>query len=142
MSVGALGVITEVTLRCVPLFTLRGVDAPEPLGEVLDTLDERVDRRAALRVLRLPARRRRADADERRRRRPAAAAGRPARFAEDVLVNNAVLGAAVAAGRRAPQLIPALNRTIARGLTARAPASTAADRIFASPRLVRFIEME
>src|SRR3712207_7300661 len=43
VSVGALGVITEMTLETVPLYTLRGVDAPEPLDEVLDTLHERAD---------------------------------------------------------------------------------------------------
>ena len=42
-ALGALGVVTEVTLRCVPAFTLRGVDAPAPLDEVLDALDELVD---------------------------------------------------------------------------------------------------
>ena len=31
VGLGALGAIAEVTLRCVPAFTLRGVDAPAPL---------------------------------------------------------------------------------------------------------------
>jgi L-gulonolactone oxidase len=34
VAVGALGVVTEVTLRAVPAFTLRGVDAPVALAEV------------------------------------------------------------------------------------------------------------
>src|SRR5438067_8875176 len=41
VSLGALGVIAEVTLRCVPAFTLHGVDAPAPLAEVLDSFDDR-----------------------------------------------------------------------------------------------------
>jgi L-gulonolactone oxidase len=31
VGLGSLGVIAEVTLRCVPAFTLHGVDAPAPL---------------------------------------------------------------------------------------------------------------
>ena len=40
VSLGALGVIAEVTLRCVPAFTLRGVDAPRPLDDTLARFDE------------------------------------------------------------------------------------------------------
>ena len=36
VGLGALGVISAVTLRCVPLFTVRRVDEPRPLGETLD----------------------------------------------------------------------------------------------------------
>ena len=35
------GIATAVTLRCVPAFRLRGVDRPEPLEDVLASLDER-----------------------------------------------------------------------------------------------------
>ncbi len=38
VGLGALGVIAEVTLRCVPAFTLRGIDAPAPLEEILAAL--------------------------------------------------------------------------------------------------------
>ena len=40
VGLGALGAIAEVTLRCVPAFTLRGVDAPAPLERVLDRFEE------------------------------------------------------------------------------------------------------
>ncbi|HEX5593545.1 MAG TPA: FAD-binding protein, partial [Solirubrobacterales bacterium] len=43
VGVGALGVITAVTLRCVPAFTLLRVDAPYPREEVLDSFSERAD---------------------------------------------------------------------------------------------------
>jgi L-gulonolactone oxidase len=141
VSVGALGVITEVTLRCVPLFTLRGIDAPAPLGEVLDQLDERADGARHFEFFVFPH----TDVALTRTNEIVDAPPRPPggarRFAEDVLVNNGVLGAACAMGRRAPRLIPQLNRTIARGFSARERVDRA-DRIFASPRLVRFVEME
>ena len=42
LGLGALGVLVEVTLQCVPAFVLHAVDRPAPLTEVLDDLDERV----------------------------------------------------------------------------------------------------
>jgi len=41
VGVGELGVVTAVTLRCVPPFRLHGIDRPEPLEDVLDSLDAR-----------------------------------------------------------------------------------------------------
>src|ERR671916_2455564 len=38
VSLGALGVVTAVTLRCVPAFSLRGVDEPLQLEPTLDRL--------------------------------------------------------------------------------------------------------
>jgi len=60
---------------------------------------------------------------------------------DDVLLRNHVFGLAVAAGRRAPRLIPRINRALAHasGTTVRVDRSY---RVFASPRLVRFTEME
>jgi len=43
VGVGALGAISEVTLRCVPAFTLRRVDAPCPREEVLDAFQQRAE---------------------------------------------------------------------------------------------------
>src|SRR5205814_10491092 len=40
VGLGALGVIAEVTLRCVPAFTLHGIDAPAPLDDTLERFEE------------------------------------------------------------------------------------------------------
>ncbi len=42
VGIGALGVITEVTLRCVDAFVLRAHEAPALLTDVLGDLDERI----------------------------------------------------------------------------------------------------
>src|SRR3954468_17615195 len=42
VSLGALGVVTEVSIRCVPLFGLRRIDERRPLSEVMERLDELV----------------------------------------------------------------------------------------------------
>ena len=75
VGVGSLGVIAAVTLRCVPAFTLRGVDRPAPLErDARRASSELGERERPLRVLRLPALRHGADAHEQPRR--GAAAGR------------------------------------------------------------------
>jgi L-gulono-1,4-lactone dehydrogenase len=141
VSVGALGIVTEVTLCCVPAFTLRGVDAPAPLDEVLATLDERAAAHRHFELYVFPHARTaltRANdvVDE-----PARPRGRAAAYAQDVLLTNHALHALCLAGRAVPRAIPALNRfaTWAAGSSVRVDRS---DRIFASPRLVRFTEME
>src|SRR5690606_3912232 len=42
LGLGALGIIVEVTLQCVPAFVLHAVDEPAPLEDVLASLPERV----------------------------------------------------------------------------------------------------
>src|SRR5689334_13505068 len=43
VSIGALGIASQITLECIPLYTLHRHDAPHPLRETLDRLDEHVD---------------------------------------------------------------------------------------------------
>ncbi len=40
VGLGALGVIAEVTLRCVPAFRAGGVDRPAPLEQTLERFEE------------------------------------------------------------------------------------------------------
>ena len=141
VSVGALGVVTEMTLRCVPAFTLRGVDRPEPLAEVLASLDERADASRHFEFFVFPhtgvALTRTNEVVERAGRRP----GPVVRALEDIVLNNGAFGAVAQAGRRMPRRIPELMRLLSRGFSERERIDRS-DRIFASPRLVRFTEME
>src|SRR5687768_5099349 len=43
VGLGALGVIVNVTLRCVPAFTIDRLDHARPLQETLERLDELAD---------------------------------------------------------------------------------------------------
>ncbi len=79
VGLGALGVIVEVTLRCVPAFTLHGVDAPAPLAADARALRDARARERPLRVLRLPVLRHCADAHEQPHRAAAAPARRSSR---------------------------------------------------------------
>jgi FAD/FMN-containing dehydrogenase len=61
VGIGALGVVTAMTLETVPAFALRGVDEPQPLEELLENIDERVDTNDHFRVLLIPAQSSRVD---------------------------------------------------------------------------------
>lgn len=141
VAIGSLGIITSVTVQTVPAFTLRGVDAPLPLEEVLDRLDDLVDSNDHFEFFTFPhsqlaLTRTNNRADEPPRPRSDAGA-----WISDVLVGNHAFGALCRLGRRFPSAIPAINRLVSR-LAGERTRVDRSDRIFASPRLVRFTEME
>ena len=141
VSVGALGVVTEVTLRCVPLFAVHRVDEIRPLGETLERLDALVAEHAHLELFVFPytdVAIVRASARE-----APGGATTPAwrtHLQEDV-VENAVLGVACRAGRRFPGAIPSINRTLMRAMS-RSEKRDLAHRVYATRRAVRFHETE
>jgi L-gulono-1,4-lactone dehydrogenase len=141
VSLGALGVVTAVTLRCVPAFTLRGVDEPLPLEATLDRLDALVEAHDHFELFTFPysplALTRRNDRVDG----PPAPRGPEREYVEDVLLQNHTLELLCRAGRRAPGSIPRLNRLVGR-LAGTRERIDASHRVFASPRLVRFSEME
>jgi L-gulono-1,4-lactone dehydrogenase len=141
VGLGALGVIAEVTLRCVPAFTLRGVDAPAPLDDTLDRFEQLALANDHFEFFVFPH----ADTaltrtNNRTEESPRPRSG-PSAYANDVLLTNHAFGLICRAGRRFPSRIPELNRLVTRlaGSSVRVDSSAA---IFASPRLVRFTEME
>jgi L-gulono-1,4-lactone dehydrogenase len=141
VSVGALGAITEVTLRCVPLFAVHRVDEIRPLRETLDALDHLVETHDHLELFVFPY----TDVAIVRastREAPGAATTPSwrAHLQEDV-VENAVLGAACRLGRRVPRAIPSINRTLMRAMS-RSEKRDLAHRVYATRRAVRFTESE
>jgi FAD-linked oxidoreductase len=141
VSLGALGALSAVTLRCVPAFTIHRIDDPRPLDDVLPRLDELVDSHDHWEAFVMPYTRRALTLTSARTDRPPDPPGRVAAFVHDVIVENAVLGAFCRIGRRFPGLIPALNRRLA-GLMGRSEHLDASNRVYANTRLVRFTEME
>lgn len=142
VGLGALGIVTEVTLQTEPLFVLHVRERPAPLEDTLDGLTELVDAHDHFEFFwfphtttaltktgtRLPG-----DAE----RRPI---GRVAAIADEVL-SNKVFGALLRAGSVAPRAIPAITRAATAGYGS----SEVADhshRVFPSNRAVKFNESE
>lgn len=141
VSTGSLGVLTEVTLRCVPAFRLEGVDDREPLDEVIATMDERADAAPHFEFWSFPH----SPWALTRTNRPTEAPpeGPPAwrLKAGQIWLDNHVFELLLRTGRRAPRTIPHLNRLAGR-LTGRRRRIADSFSIFASPRLFRFTETE
>jgi FAD-linked oxidoreductase len=141
VSLGALGAISAVTLRCVPAFTIHRVDRPAALDDVLPRLDELVGSHDHWEAFVMPYTRRALTLVSERTDRAPEPPGRAAAFVHDVVLENAVLGAFCRTGRAFPRAIPALNRSLAR-LMGGSERLDASNRVYANTRLVRFTEME
>jgi L-gulonolactone oxidase len=141
VGIGALGVITAVTLRTVPAFTLRRVDEPRPVADVLASLDERADANDHFEFFVFPHTETALVIERNRTEEPPRPRSRARAWADDVLVSNHALALLARAGRRFPGANPALARFATRVLT-RTERIDTSDEIFASERRVRFTEME
>jgi L-gulono-1,4-lactone dehydrogenase len=141
VSVGALGVVSAITLRCVPRFTLHRHDAPRPLDATLDRLDEHVDGNEHFEFWVFPYTR---TALTRTCRRSAEAPSPPPawrrRLQED-LVENRLLELVCRTGRAVPRAVPRLNRLVTSAMSA-SEVEDDSHKVFATQRRVRFNEME
>jgi L-gulono-1,4-lactone dehydrogenase len=141
VSLGALGAISAVTLRCVPAFTIHRIDKPFPLDDVLARLDDHVDSNDHFELFVFPYTRTALTLTSRRTDREPQPPGRAQVLLRDVLLENAALEAAARTGRRFPALIPRVNRALLRAMS---PAEhlDRSHRVYANRRTVRFTEME
>jgi L-gulonolactone oxidase len=140
VGLGALGAVSTVTLECVPAFRLRAIEQPMRIDEVLDALDEHLVENEHFEFFWVPhtgwaltKRNNRTDA-------PLAPRSRWQEFRDDILLSNVAFGALCRIGRLRPSLIPRLSRLIPS--QGRVEYVDKSYRVFASPRLVRFYEME
>jgi L-gulono-1,4-lactone dehydrogenase len=143
VGLGALGVILEVTLACVPSFMVRADEHPLPLRDMLGSFVElcrsedhvefywfqHTQQVAAKVNTRLPA-----DAER-------APLSRRQILFDDELLSNGGHRALCELGRVAPGSVPALNRFATKALASRVYTDRS-DKIFVSPRRTRFREME
>jgi L-gulono-1,4-lactone dehydrogenase len=141
VGVGAVGVLTEVTLQCVDAFTLRAEERPEPLADVLAGLDELVEGNDHFEIYWFPY----TDRVQTKRNNRVPAADRPlGRFRgwlDDEFLSNTVFGVACRVGRAVPALVPTITAVEARALSARVYTAPS-HAVFCTPRRVRFVEME
>jgi FAD-linked oxidoreductase len=141
VSLGALGAIASVTLRCVPAFRIHRIDEPHPLDDVLTRFDEQADSNDHFELFVFPYTRTALTLTSQRTDRAPRPPGAVRGFVRDVLLENLALELACRTGRRLPGAIPAINRLIAAAMS-RAEHLDASHRVYANRRSVRFTEME
>jgi FAD-linked oxidoreductase len=140
VSVGALGVITEYRLRVVPAFRLRAVESAAPLNSVLDDIDTRVNDNDHFEFFWIPHTKWALTKTNNRTEDPLDPLPRVKGWIDKTFMENVAFGAVCRLGKMRPQWIPRLATAL--------PSSGARQyvdqsyKIFASPRLVRFYEME
>jgi FAD-linked oxidoreductase len=140
VSLGALGVISQVTVQTVPLYTLHRRDERRALTDTLEHLDEYVDGNDHFEFFVFPYSETALTRTTRRSdETPAATSAWRRRLSENA--ENGGLSLACRTGRRFPRAAPGLNRF----MTKMMPQSTVCDRahkVYATDRKVRFTEME
>jgi L-gulonolactone oxidase len=143
VGLGALGVVTAVTLQTVPAFALRAVEGPGTLTAALEGFEELMTSTDHVEFYWFPH----TDATllKRNTRVPLEEGLSPlprwrSVWDDEILANGAFAGV-VATGRRIPALIPPLARISAKALGARSWTDHS-HRVFVSRRRVRFLEME
>ncbi len=143
VGLGALGVVTEVELQCVPAFRLRAREFGAELSEVLATLDRDVEVHDHVDLHWFPHTDRVLV-----KHNDTAAPGDPgqplpawrARLDDDLLANT-VFEVANRVSARWPRIVPRLNQATSRALSAREYTDDSW-RVFCSRRAVRFRESE
>jgi L-gulonolactone oxidase len=141
VSLGALGVVSTVTLQCVPAFTLHAVEGPGRFEEVIERFDERVAANDHYEFYWFPYTDVCLTKANNRTDEPPRPKGRARAWFEDRFVGNTVFGAVNRLMRARPAWIPILHRLVGKAIT-RSEYSDRSDRVFTSQRLVRFTEME
>jgi len=140
VGVGALGLISTVTLQAVPAFHLRAVNEPMRVDAVLADLDAFVDGNDHFEFFWVPHTGWALTKRNNRTTEPLAPRKRWKQWWDQIAMENYAFGAVCRVGRLRPQWTPRLARALPG--SGRQEFVDRSDRVFASPRLVRFYEME
>jgi len=141
VGVGALGVVTALTLQCVPAFNLHARETIEQLDDVLADIDSFSRSADHPEFYWMPGGGRCQVKRNERTDEPARPQARLAYVRDKYLAENVAFGAACRVGRRFPSLAPSIAKVVAAALSERDLVDRS-DRVFTSPRHVRFVEME
>ncbi|TDD84826.1 FAD-binding protein [Saccharopolyspora karakumensis] len=141
LGLGALGVITTVTLRCVPAFTLAAEERPAPLEEVLADFHGLAEGNDHFEFHWFPHSRNAMVKRNNRHPGPPRPLHPVRHFAEYEVMENRLFGAVCGIGKTVPALVRPLNRFCAATWSARSYQDRSF-RVFTTPRRIRFVETE
>lgn len=143
VTLGALGIVTEVTLQCVPAFLLHAREEPMPLPEVMGQLDSLVNDNDHFEFYWFPHTEK--TSTKRNNRVPVGTERKPVskfrHWLDDEFLSNTAFEGANRVLRRKPSWIPRANAIAGSALSAREYIDDSYN-VFVSPRTVRFRESE
>ncbi|MDA2807097.1 D-arabinono-1,4-lactone oxidase [Nocardiopsis suaedae] len=141
VGLGAFGVVTAMTMAVRPSFLLHAREEPMRVDEVLDRLPELRAGNEHFEFFWFPH----TGMANTKRNNPVEGPARPLApfkaWLDDEFLSNTLFERVNRAGRALPSAIPAINQVSARALSAREYTDTSY-KVFASPRRVKFVEME
>lgn len=141
VSLGALGIVTEVTLRCVPAFNLHAVETIEPLVDLVADFRNVMHSTDHVEFYMMPGSRRCQVKRNTRTELPAEPQSKAAYIRDKWIGENLAFGTVCRVGRRFPGMAPRVAKLVSVGAPER-DLIDRSDKIFCSPRKVRFLEME
>lgn len=139
-ALGALGLVSTVTLQLSPAFHLHGVHEPRPVDEVLERFGELVRDNDHFELFWIPGTRWAITKRHRRNHEQVAPRSARDRWVQDELADNVLFGLANRVGRWRPRLGTELAKRLPS--PGRVEFNDRSYRVFSSPRRVRFLEME
>lgn len=142
LGLGAVGIMTEITLAVEPLFGLAAHERPVRWDEFIASYDDLTASHDHVDTYWFPhTDRLMVKTNDRVGLDGLRPLSRFRRWREDELLANSALGGLVRLGRTMPAIVPKLNGVSARAISERR-FSDIPHRVFTSPRKVRFKEME
>ncbi|BCJ72683.1 FAD-linked oxidoreductase [Catellatospora sp. IY07-71] len=143
LGLGALGVLVDITVQCVPAYKLHAVEKPEPLAEVLAQWEQRALGADHFEFYWFPHTQ--TALTKTNTRLPMDAPSKPLggfqRWLDDDLMSNTVFNGVCHLGKAVPALTPPINR-LAQRLTNNREFTDVSTSVFTTKREVRFREME
>src|SRR5204862_8288288 len=112
VGLGALGIISTVTLRCVKAFNLHAIEMPERVDEVIERLDENIQTNDHFEFFWVPNTGWALTKRNQRTTAPAVTRGLWKEFRDDILLSNFAFEALSRIRPLRPPLIPRLPRAL------------------------------
>ena len=140
VGLGALGIVSTITLQLVPAFHLHAVEEARRLDEVAEAFDDLVAGHDHFEFFWVPHTGWALTKANRRNHEPLAPLSGYARWRADTLLGTWAFGAAARVAVARPSLTPKLARLVPGA--GRLEYNDRSYEVFASPRRVRFVEME
>lgn len=141
VGLGTFGIISELTLAVEPAFNLHAVEGPQPLDEVLANWDVDVAANDHYEFFWIPGSDMAMTKRNQRTHAPVDRQPRHKHFVDKILGENVAFGAMAKLAKVRPSLIPKF-RDLMTDAVGEADFTDESHRIFASPRWVKFVEME
>ena len=140
VGLGAIGLVSTVTLKVVPAFNLAVIEEPMRVDDVLQNLDLHVDSNDHFEFFWVPHTGWALTKRNNRNNLPIEPMSKMSHWYSKTLMENYAFGAVCMLGKARPSLIPKLAKALPS--SGRNEYSDASHKVFASKRIIKFYEME